>query len=143
MKLTSSYKQSPVEGKYDVIIIGSGISGLAAGALLAKEGRKVLILERHYTPGGFTHMFKRKDYEWDVGIHYIGEVHKPSSVLAQVFKYLSNGQLEWADMGEVYDKIIFGDEVFDFRSGIEEFKNQLKSTFPIGPTNRPLTIMCN
>jgi all-trans-retinol 13,14-reductase len=130
MKLTSSYKQSPVEGKYDVIIIGSGISGLAAGSLLANEGRKVLILERHYTPGGFTHMFKRKDYEWDVGIHYIGEVHKPSSVLAQVFKYLSNGQLEWADMGEVYDKIIFGDEVFDFRSGIEEFKNQLKKYFP-------------
>ncbi len=130
MKLTQSYKQATVDGKYDVIIIGSGISGLTAGALLAKAGRKVLILERHYTPGGFTHMFKRKDYEWDVGIHYLGEVHKPTSVLGQAFAYLSDNQLEWAEMGEVYDKIIFGDEVYDFKTGIENFKEELKRHFP-------------
>ncbi|CAN5217006.1 NAD(P)/FAD-dependent oxidoreductase [soil metagenome] len=130
MKLTHSYKQSPVTEPYDVIMIGSGIGGLTAAALLTKAGKRVLVLERHYTAGGFTHMFKRKDYEWDVGIHYLGEVHHPSSVLAQVFDYLSDGQLQWADMGAVYDKIIFGDEVYDFRTGIEEFKGQLKEYFP-------------
>src|SRR5690606_29137661 len=97
MKLTQSYKQAKVEGKFDVIIIGSGIGGLTTAVFLAKAGKKVLMLERHYTAGGFTHMFKRKDYEWDVGIHYIGEVHKPSSVLSQVFDYLCDGQLQWAD----------------------------------------------
>lgn len=130
MKLTHSYKQATVDGKYDVIVIGSGMSGLTVASLLAKAGRKVLILERHYTAGGFTHMFKRKDYEWDVGIHYIGEVHKPSSVLAQIFAYLSDNQLQWADMGEVYDKIIFGDKVYEFRTGIDNFKDGLKEHFP-------------
>jgi all-trans-retinol 13,14-reductase len=36
----------------------------------------VLILERHYTAGGFTHTFTRPGYEWDVGLHYIGEVNR-------------------------------------------------------------------
>ena len=57
------------------IIIGSGISGLTTGILLAKQNKKVLILEKHFKVGGWTHTFKRGKYEWDVGIHYIGEVH--------------------------------------------------------------------
>ena len=32
-----------------------------------------LVLEKHYEAGGYTHVFKRKGYEWDVGVHYIGE----------------------------------------------------------------------
>jgi len=48
---------------YDTIVIGSGIGGLTAAAFLSKEGQKVLVLERHYTAGGFTHVFKRKGYE--------------------------------------------------------------------------------
>tara|TARA_R110002167_G_scaffold298459_1_gene502762 strand:- start:1351 stop:1485 length:135 start_codon:yes stop_codon:yes gene_type:complete len=39
-----------------------------------------LVLEQHYTAGGFTHVFKRKGYEWDVGIHYIGEVQRENSI---------------------------------------------------------------
>lgn len=130
MKFPSYKKQKP-EGQYDAIVIGSGIGGQTAAALLAREeGKKVLVLERHYTAGGFTHMFKRKDYEWDVGIHYIGEVHHPTSVLAQVFDYLSDGNLKWADMGEVYDKIIFGDDVYEFHKGVQNWKAKMKEYFP-------------
>ena len=49
-----------MKDKYDVIIIGSGISGLCCGALLSMEGKKVLILEKHFKIGGYTHTFKRK-----------------------------------------------------------------------------------
>ena len=73
--MIQSYKQNPeILSDYDVIIIGSGMSGLTSAAILAKEGKKVLVLERHYTAGGFTHVFKRPGYEWDVGIHYVGEM---------------------------------------------------------------------
>lgn len=130
MKAGVSYKQQPVNGEYDVIVIGSGMGGLATAGLLARKGKRVLVLERHYTAGGFTHMFKRNDYEWDVGIHYIGEVHQPKTVLARIFDYLSDGNLKWADMGEVYDRIRFGDKEYHFVKGKENFRNQLKEYFP-------------
>lgn len=47
---------------YNSIIIGSGLGGLTAGTLLALWGKKVLILEQHYIPGGCATTFKRKDF---------------------------------------------------------------------------------
>ncbi len=66
-----SYKQRPPDGEWDAIMIGSGMGALAAAALLAlRAGKRVLVLERHYTAGGFTHVFHRPGYDWDVGVHY-------------------------------------------------------------------------
>ncbi|CAG36589.1 phytoene desaturase family protein [Desulfotalea psychrophila] len=56
----------------DVVIIGSGISGLTAGALLAKHGKKVVILEKSRYPGGSIRQFTRKRHAFDVGFHYTG-----------------------------------------------------------------------
>ncbi|NQW37052.1 MAG: NAD(P)/FAD-dependent oxidoreductase [Flavobacteriales bacterium] len=129
--MIQSYKQNPtVQENYDTIIIGSGMGAMATGAILAKEGQKVLILERHYTAGGFTHIFKRKGYEWDVGIHYIGEVQRKGSVMKSLFDYITDGQLKWADIGNVYDRIIIGDKSYDFVKGVKNFKKQLVSYFP-------------
>ncbi|MEK9614244.1 MAG: NAD(P)/FAD-dependent oxidoreductase [Flavobacteriaceae bacterium] len=129
--MIQSYKQKPkLEENYDTIIIGSGMGGLTTAALLSKEGQKVLILERHYTPGGFTHVFKRKGYEWDVGIHYIGEVQRKNSILKKLFDYISNNQLKWADMGTIYDRIIIGKESYDFPKGVGNFKRKMIAYFP-------------
>lgn len=130
MKCIKSYKQHQITEKYDVIVIGSGIGGLGTAAILAKEGKKVLVLERHYTAGGYTHVFKRRGYEWDVGIHYIGEVHRPHTEINRLFKYVTDGQLEWAHMGKVYDKIMFGEKVYEFHAGKEEFVAKMKEYFP-------------
>ena len=129
--MIQSYKKRPhLQDTYDTIIIGSGMGGLATAAILSKEGQKVLVLERHYTAGGFTHIFKRKGYEWDVGIHYIGEVQRENSMLRKLFHYVSDGELKWADMGEVYDKIIIGDKHYNFVKGVKNFKSQLTTYFP-------------
>jgi len=125
-----SYARNKVTEPYDAIIIGSGIGGMATAGYLAKQGKKVVVLERNYTPGGFTQVFKRRDYEWDVGVHYIGDVHREHSMIRKQFDYLSEGRLEWANMGDVYDKLFFGDEVYDFRSGPQEFVEQLCIYFP-------------
>lgn len=51
----------------DVIVIGSGIGGLAVGATLAKAGKKVLVLEQHDQAGGCCHTYIEKGFEFDVG----------------------------------------------------------------------------
>lgn len=130
MKVGKSYKRNEITEQYDAIVIGSGIGGLSTAALLSKEGKKVLVLEKHYVAGGFTHVFKRKDYEWDVGIHYIGEVNKPHAILTRIFSDISDGELKWADMGDVYDRIIFGDEEYKLVKGLGNFSERLKEYFP-------------
>ncbi len=54
---------------YDVIVIGAGLGGLTAGARLARNGKKVLLIEQHNIPGGCATTFKRKDYTVEVGLH--------------------------------------------------------------------------
>ena len=128
--MPESYKKTRPEKRYDQIIIGSGISGTGLAAILAKEGKSSLVLERHYTPGGFTHVFKRRGYEWDVGVHYIGQVHQERSIIRRIFNYITNDRLQWAEMSDNYDRIIFGNKSYDFYKGKQQFKAKLKTYFP-------------
>ena len=73
---------------WDVIVIGSGMGGMTCAAALAKHGRRVLVLEQHYLPGGFSHMFARKGFEWDVGVHAIGEM-RPGDVPFKMLDWLT------------------------------------------------------
>lgn len=131
MKRTGTrFRKHKALSHYDVIVIGSGIGGLCNAALLAKAGKKVCVLEQHYTAGGYTHVYEREGYEWDVGVHYIGEVHKPWSVIHRVFEVISDGQLEWAPMDEHYDHIVIGDKPFRYLAGRDAFKAEVKKHFP-------------
>jgi phytoene dehydrogenase-like protein len=126
-----SYRQRPPTGEFDAIVIGSGIGGLAAAAILAKRGgKRVLVLERHYTAGGYTHAFRRREYEWDVGVHYIGQVHDPRSDARRIFDDITDGTLAWAPMPDVYDRIIIGGKAYDLVAGTERFRATLQGYFP-------------
>ena len=129
MKNGISYKQNKIEGNYDFILIGSGIGSLSCAAVLSHYGKKCLVLEKHYTAGGYTHVFTRKGYEWDVGVHYIGDVNRPNTLLYKVFDFVTQGRLKWEDMGDVYDRIFLGKEEFPFVKGTQNFKDELKKKF--------------
>src|SRR5579864_2454222 len=126
-----AYKQSSLSDTWDAIVIGSGIGGLTAAALLARHaGRRVLVLERHYTAGGFTHTFHRPGYEWDVGVHYIGQVKDSRSPVRAAFDHLTGGRLEWNPMPDVYDRIVIGDQSYDFPTGVGRFRERMNTYFP-------------
>jgi all-trans-retinol 13,14-reductase len=126
----TSYKQHAPAGTWDAIVVGSGMGGLASAAILSRLGKKrVLVLERHYTAGGYTHAFHRPGYEWDVGVHYIGQVGARSQ-LKPFFDYVSNGKLEWAPLPDVYDRIVLGDRSYDLVTGAARFADRMKAYFP-------------
>lgn len=125
-------RYSPALAKqlWDAVIIGSGVGGLATAAILAKEGWKVLVLEQHYEVGGFCHTFKRKDFEWDVGVHYVGAVHRETSIERRVFDYVSNRKLHWASMGSPYDVALIDGKRYEFVPGADEQIKKWISYFP-------------
>ena len=130
MKKWTNYKSDITKQKFDAIIIGSGIGGLCTAALLGLKGKRVLVLEKHFKIGGWTHTFRRNNYEWDVGIHYIGQVHKTHSPVRRLFDLISDGKLEWSYMDKNYDRIIFPDMSYDFVAPREKFVEDMIAYFP-------------
>ena len=115
---------------FDAIIPGSGMGGLTAASLQAQQNQRVLLLEWHFKLGGFTHVFQRKGkFEWDVGIHYIGEMHKGSTSRA-LFDYITQGRVKWHKMPEVYDRYVYPDFTFDAHTGQERLQQDLTERFP-------------
>jgi all-trans-retinol 13,14-reductase len=130
MTIGTQLRRASIESSYDSIVIGSGMGGLTAACVLAKAGHKVLVLERHYTAGGFTHTFARRGFEWDVGVHYIGEVHRKNSTMRRIFDYISDSGIKWSEMAPVYDRIWIGSESFDYVKGEKDFRAKMIQYFP-------------
>lgn len=116
---------------YDTIFIGSGIGTILCAALLTRfRNERVLILEKHFTPGGFTHTFKRKNkFFWEVGIHYIGDLHE-GSILRKLFDLLSGGTLKWQKMPPVFEKFVYPDMTFPVYDDAGRFAADLAKLFP-------------
>lgn len=84
--------------KYDVIIIGGGLGGLTAGSKLAREGKKVLLIEQHTVPGGYATTFRRKDFLVEAGLHEMDGLD-PADAKLPILKEL--GVLEHLDFVRV------------------------------------------
>ncbi|MEO6316460.1 MAG: NAD(P)/FAD-dependent oxidoreductase [Chitinophagaceae bacterium] len=81
-------RQEP-KASYDVVIIGSGIGGLTAGALLSKAGLTVCVLEKEPHPGGYLAGFSRKAFRFDTAIHWLNQYSKEGMV-CRLFDALGN-----------------------------------------------------
>jgi len=87
---------------YDIIIIGSGLGGLTAGAKLAKEGKKVLLIEQHNRPGGCATTFTRGDFTMEVGLHEM-DGPSPGDMKSRIFNELDvSGKVEFIRVPEFY-----------------------------------------
>jgi all-trans-retinol 13,14-reductase len=122
--------EAPARG-WDTIVIGSGMGGMTCAAILARLGERVLVLEQHYVPGGFTHSFRRgADYHWDVGVHAVGEVSE-RSLTGRLLHALTDGRLQWRSLGPVYDEFDFpGGLHLEFPDDPRQFRDNLAAAFP-------------
>lgn len=120
-----------MNNNYDTIIIGSGISGLTAAALLSGlKKKKVLVLEKHFIAGGQTHSFKRKgQYSWDSGLHFVGEMQE-EWIIRWIFDYITDGKLKWNKLPDIYSNIKYPDLNVNIPSSKKEFKQYLIEQFP-------------
>ncbi|MEB3307045.1 MAG: C-3',4' desaturase CrtD [Cyanobacteriota bacterium] len=73
--------------RHEIVVIGAGIAGLTAAALLAKQGRKVLLVEAHHQSGGCAGTFRRGPYIFDVGATQVAGL-EPGGSHSRLFRHL-------------------------------------------------------
>ncbi len=103
--------------KYDIIIIGGGLGGLTAGAKLAREGKKVILIEQHNKPGGCATTFNRGNYTFEVGLHEM-DGPSPRDMKTRIFNEL-----------EVFENVSFV-KVPEFYNFVND---RIKITIPHDP----------
>jgi phytoene dehydrogenase-like protein len=123
------------EGDWDVIVVGSGLGGLAAAAYLSALGRRTLVLEAHYVAGGNSQVFRRTRkghaYEFDVGIHYIGECGR-DGLITRILNGLGLAErVVFRPLDpDGYSTLVFPDLTFRIPSDWKLYRERLYETFP-------------
>jgi len=123
-------KRAGQSDRWDAIVIGSGMGGLATASLLAQlEGRRVLVLERHFKAGGFTHAFRRGAWEWDVGLHYVGEMREGSEA-RRTMDLVTGGAVRWNPMPDRFERFAYPGLEVEVPSDPEAWREELSARFP-------------
>ena len=125
------------DNNYDIIVIGAGCGGLTAAVCAAKEGKKVLLLERHSLPGGFTSSFVRGRFEFDVSLHQLCGFSEEAglSELHQIFDDIGiKNKIDWCDIPQAYRFISVskdGEKIdISMPFGVENFINAMENYVP-------------
>jgi phytoene dehydrogenase-like protein len=123
---------------YDVIIIGAGMSGLAAGIRLAYYGKKVCILEKHHRAGGLNSFYSRDGHKFDVGLHamtnYVSRGTK-STPLPKLLRQLKLKPEDFALYPQIGSAIKFPGKTLRFNNDLNLFVQEVVENFPAQADN--------
>lgn len=113
----------------EIVIVGSGLGGLIAGAKLSKEGYRVLLIEQHNVVGGCATTFKRKECIIEVGLHEIDGFDN-EDIKTVIFRDLGiQDKLTLIPIPELY-RVKRMDFDFKFSHVVAEVKEELQTLFP-------------
>lgn len=116
---------------YDDLIIGAGMAGLTVGALLAQEGRKVLVLEAHDQPGGYAHTFAMGNYRFCAQVHYIFGCGEGGSVQRLLDRLGLTDSVRFRRLDpDGFDHVVVAGERFRIPNGFPKFRDRLLVRFP-------------
>ncbi|MFF2555964.1 phytoene desaturase family protein [Nocardia sp. NPDC058058] len=114
------------------VIDGSGMGGMTAAAYLAANGRRTLVLEQGDVLGGNTHVFRRKGYEFEVGVHYLGDCGRPEGNIPTVLRGVGvDKHIEFREIDpDGFDVLDFPSVTFKVPRGWKAYGDRLIETFP-------------
>ena len=119
------------EQEFDLIVIGSGIGGMTVASLMSQiKAKRVLVLERHFKLGGFTHSFTRpQNRSWDVGLHYVGEMGD-GMLGRRLFDLITQRRVRWHKIPSPFEKFVYPDFTFDVPDDEHSYRQALIEHFP-------------
>jgi phytoene dehydrogenase-like protein len=123
---------------YDVLIIGAGMSGLAAGIRLAYYDKRVCILEKHYRVGGLNSFYSIGGRKFDVGLHAMTNYVPKGVKLTPLPKLLRQLKLKPEDFAlcpQRMSAIEFPDKTLRFNNDRDFFVQQVVDSFPAQADN--------
>ena len=118
---------------WDAIVIGSGVGGLAAAAALGKRGKRVLLLEQHAVAGGQTQTFRRHEWVFATGVHYLSGVGPHAGAEGQfgrLLAWLSDGALQFTPCANPYDIVRLPRFEFGIPHPEAAYREALLARFP-------------
>ncbi|HIN54958.1 MAG TPA: NAD(P)/FAD-dependent oxidoreductase [Planctomycetes bacterium] len=118
---------------YDSIIIGAGMSGLAAGIRSAYYDQKVCILERHNTIGGLNSFYRLRGRNYDVGLHAVTNFTPRGTRRGPFARLLRQLRLTWDDFGlspQLMSSISFPNVELAFDNNIDLLRSEVARAFP-------------
>ncbi len=118
---------------YDTIIIGAGMSGLAAGIRLAYYDQRVCILERHYTIGGLNSFYRLRGRDYDVGLHALTNVTPKGTKTGPLARLLRQLRIRWDDFAiapQLGSEIAFPSKRLKFDNNERTLRDEVAWAFP-------------